>query len=279
MKNILAILLAIFAIDASAQIQMPAASSAGSVSSRIGLTDVKIDYSRPKMKGRKIFGEGGDFLIPYGKIWRTGANNGTIISFSEDVKVEGKAVPAGKYLIFTWPGASQWTVSLYKDLELGGNTNGYDSTKEQARFKVASEKLAERIETLTFAIGDISEDNSQAKVQLAWENTSVKFGVTVDNDTKIMNALDDTNLSAARYYFENKKDPKTALKYIDEYFVSGKHSDEFWNIHLKAQIQKGLGDKAGATATAQKSIDVAKKNKDGDFGYIKRNEDLIKAMK
>src|SRR5271154_3333483 len=148
MKNILAIVLACLCGVVNAQIETPRVSSAGSVSSTIGLTDVKIDYFRPKMKGRKIFGEGSDVLLPNGKIWRTGANSGTKITFSDDVKVEGIPVPKGEYLIFTWPGASEWTVSLYKDLTIGGNTDKYDKTKEQASFKVKSEKLAEKIETL-----------------------------------------------------------------------------------------------------------------------------------
>ena len=278
MKNFLVILLAAVSLGAGAQIQTPAASSAGSVSSKVGLTDVKIEYSRPKMKGRKIFGEGAGFLVPFGKIWRTGANNGTSIEFSDDVKVEGAAVPKGKYLIFTWPGAAEWTVSLYKDLELGGNTGGYDTAKEQTRFKVKAENLAEKIETFTMAIGDISEDNTRAKVQIAWENTSARFGVTVDYDTKIREALDDASIVAARYYFDTKKDPKQAIKWINEYFADGKHANEFWNMHFKAQIQKAVGDKAGATATAQKSLELGKKNKDGDFGYNKRNEDLLKEL-
>jgi len=278
MKNFLVILLVTVGLGATAQIQTPAASSAGSVSSRVGLTDVKIEYSRPKMKGRKIFGEGAGFLVPFGKIWRTGANNGTTIAFSDDVKVEGAAVPKGTYLIFTWPGASQWTISLYKDTELGGNTNGYDTAKEQTRFKVKAENLAEKVETFTLAIGDISEDNTQAKVQIAWENTSAKFGVTVDYDTKIKDAIDNTSIVAARYYFDTRKDPKQALKWINEYFADGKHGEEFWNINFKAQIQKELGDRAGAIVSAQKTTEIARKNKDGDFGYIKRNEELIKSL-
>jgi hypothetical protein len=278
MKNILMILLAAVSLSANAQLQTPAASSAGSVSSRVGLTDVKIDYSRPKMKGRKIFGEGSDVLVPNGKIWRTGANDGTKITFSEDVKVEGMAVPKGTYLIFTWPGASEWSISLYKDLTLGGNTDKYDAANEQARFKAPAQKLAEKTETLTFSIGDISEDNASAKVQLTWENTSVKFGVTVDNDTKISEGIDATSITAARYFFDTKKDAKQALPWIQAYFAGGKHGEEFWNLHLMAQIQKAAGDNSGALASAQKSLDVAKNSKEGDFGYNKRNDDLIKSL-
>ncbi|HEX8040291.1 MAG TPA: DUF2911 domain-containing protein, partial [Chryseosolibacter sp.] len=152
------------------QIQTPAASPAGSVSSTIGLTEVKVDYFRPRLRGRKIFGEK-DVMYPHGTIWRTGANSGTRISFSDDVKVENIDVPKGEYLIFTWPGAGEWTVSLYKDLSLGGNTAEYDPSKEAAKFKVKTKKLAEKVETFTISIDDIAVDNKSGKVTLAWENT------------------------------------------------------------------------------------------------------------
>jgi hypothetical protein len=285
MKKFLVIVLMAASIFAEAQIQTPAASSAATVSSVVGLTDIKIEYSRPKAKGRKIFGEGADFLTPYGAIWRTGANNGTRITFSDDVKVEGNAVPKGTYLLFTWPSATEWTVSLYKDLELGGNTAGYDMAKEQVRFKVKSEKLAEKVETFTMAITDIADDNTGAKIQISWENTSVKFAVGVEFDAKVMKAIEANTkvnpanlMAAARYYFDAKKDLKQALAWVNEYFADGKNGDQFWNIHFKAQLQKALGDKAGAAATAQKSLELAKKAP-SDFGYIKQNEDLLKSLK
>jgi hypothetical protein len=285
MKNTLAIILTCFCGLVNAQIEIPRTSSAGSVTSTIGLTEIKIDYFRPKMKGRKIFGEGSDFLLPYGKIWRTGANSGTKITFSDDVKVEGIAVPKGTYLIFTWPGASEWSVSLYKDLTIGGNTEKYDVAQEQARFKVKADKLAEKTETLTLSIGDISDDNTTAKVQINWEYTSAKFTVVTSFDDRVMKSIEDNtkvnpdNLTtAAHYYFDTKKDLKQALKWMDQFFADGKNADQFWEIYFKAQIQKALGDKAGALATAQKSLDTAKKAP-SDFGYIKQNEDLIKSLK
>ena len=138
-KALLSIAMAVVFMVSEAQVETPAASPAGSVSSTIGLTDVEIEYFRPRLRGRKIFGEK-DVMYPHGTIWRTGANSGTRISFSDDVKVEGIDVPKGEYLIFTWPGAGEWTVSLYKDLSLGGNTGGYDPSKEAAKFKVKTKK-------------------------------------------------------------------------------------------------------------------------------------------
>lgn len=162
-----------------AQNQGPRQSPAASVSTEVGTTTVKVDYFRPKMKGRKIFGEGADFLVPYGKIWRTGANSGTKISFSGDVTVEGVKIPKGEYLIFTWPGAKEWTVSLYKDVSIGGYTDNYKKEQEIANFKVPAQKTAEKVEAFTVAITDLTDDSTSASVQLSWENTSVKFKIEV----------------------------------------------------------------------------------------------------
>jgi hypothetical protein len=268
---------------AEAQIQTPAASSAGSVSSVVGLTDVKVSYSRPKMKSRKIFGSGDDFLVPFGTIWRTGANQGTVISFSDDVKVEGVDVKKGEYLLLTIPGATEWTVVLYSDVAMGGNTANYKQEKDAARFTVKPEKLTEKVETFTISIGDIADNNTSAKVQLAWENTSVKFTVVTDFDAKVVKDIEAKTkvapgnyITAANYYFDNGKDLNKALEWITLGISTGNQS-AFWNIHTKAKIQQATGDYKGALATAQQSLDLAKKA-ESDFGYIKLNEDLIKKL-
>lgn len=281
-KSIWIVALAIISLTAHAQVQTPSASPAGSVSTTVGLTDIKIDYFRPRAKGRKIFGTDAAALVPYGKIWRTGANSGTKISFSDDVKVEGIAVPKGEYLVLTWPGATEWTISLYKDLALGGNTNKYDASKNAANFKVKSEKLTEKVETLTFAISDLSDDSRSAKVQIAWENTSVKFAVATDFDAKVMKSItDNTQVSpsnyfqAAVYYLENGKDLNQALEWVNK-AVEGMNSP-YWALHQKARIQKALGDKAGALATANASLEAAKKAENRDYQGM--NETLIKSLK
>jgi hypothetical protein len=274
--------LALVSLAAFAQVQTPAASPAGSVSTTVGLTDVKIDYSRPRAKGRKIFGTDATVLVPYDKIWRTGANNGTRISFSDDVKVEGISVPKGEYLILTWPGATEWTISLYKDVSLGGNTGGYDASKDAAKFKVKAGKVTEKVETLTFSIGDISDDSKSAKVQIAWENTSVKFTIGADYDEKVMKSIQANTIvspnnyfSAAVYYLETGKDLKQALEWVNK-AAEGMNSP-FWVTHQKAKIQKGLGDKTGALATANISLEAAKKANNRDYQMM--NEDLIKSLK
>jgi hypothetical protein len=286
-KSLLIVVLAVMCLVTEAQVQTPAASPAGSVSSTIGLTDVKIDYFRPRLKGRKIFGAK-DVMYPHGTIWRTGANSGTKISFSDDVKVQGIAVPKGEYLIFTWPGASEWTVSLYKDLKLGGNTNAYDKTQETANFKVKSEKLAKKVETFTISIDDIAPDNKSGIVRLLWENTAVPFTVSADYDAKVMKSIEtytkadgDAKVSpnnyfqAAVYYLENGKDLKQALEWVNLALES--NPTAFWMLHQKAKIQKALGDKKGATETATASLNAAKEAKNKDYQTM--NEDLIKSLK
>ena len=283
MKRVLLLIAMAICFITEAQIQTPAASPSASVSTTVGLTDVKINYSRPKMKGRKIFGTGSDFLVPFGELWRTGANNGTVISFSDDVKVEGKDVKKGEYLLLTIPGAAEWTVILYSDVALGGNTARYDQTKDAARFTVKSEKLNEKVETFTMGISDVADNNTGANIQITWENTSVKFGVTVDYETKVMKSIEagtrvapGNYIAAANYYFENGKDLKKALEWMSLGIETG-NQNAFWNIHTKAKIQSAIGDKKGALATAQLSLDKAKAA-ESDFGYVKLNEDLIKKL-
>lgn len=282
MKNAFLIVLLAVGLVANAQVQTPQPSPAGSVSAVVGLTDVKVDYFRPSTKGRKIFGEG-SALIPFGSIWRTGANSGTKITFSDDVKIEGIAVPKGEYLIFTWPGATEWTVALYKDISLGGNTGDYDKAKEAANFKVKSEKLSEKVETLTINIGDIAADSKSAKVQIAWENTSVKFTIGVDYDAKVMKSIEASTkvnpnnyFSAAVYYLENGKDTKQALEFINK-AMEGNPKPPFWMMYQKARIQKANGDKAGALATSKASWEAAKAANNRDYQMM--NEELQKTLK
>jgi hypothetical protein len=281
-KSLLVVIMMIACLITEAQVQTPAPSPAGSVSTVVGLTDIKINYSRPRAKKRIIFGTDPKAVVPYGTIWRTGANGGTKISFSDDVQVEGIAVPKGEYLIFTWPGATEWTVSLYKDINLGGDTKNYKKENEAANFKVKSEKLTEAVETLTFNIGDIADDSKSAKVQLAWDHTSVKFTVSADYDAKVMKSIEastkvETNnyFQAAVYYLESKRDLNQALTWINEALKS--NPTAFWMLYQKARIQKELGDKKGASETANASLKESVKAENRE--YQLRNEDLLASLK
>jgi len=282
MKKIAILLLASACFAAEGQVQIPAASPSGSVFTVVGLTDINVTYSRPRMRGRKIFGSDEMSLVPFGRMWRTGANKGTLIKFSDDVKVEGIDVPGGEYLIFSWPGTTEWTIALYGDTSLGGDVQNYDKTKEVANFNVKPGKLTERVETLTINIGDIADDSKSAKVEIAWENTSVKFTVGVEYEAKVMESIEASTrvnpgnyFQAALYYLENGKDLKQALEWITK--AEEGIPDAYWLQYQKARIQQALGDKAGARATANASLENAKEADNRD--YQKMNETLISSLK
>ena len=152
----------LFTVSSFGQIQIPIASPAGSVSGDVGLTTVSVNYFRPGVKGRTIFGEGG--IVPFGSIWRTGANNGSKVTFSTDVKFGNQEVAAGDYLLFSVPGTEKWDVMLYSDLSIGGNTTGYDETNEVAKISVKPETLDNSVERLTFTLADVSSDNTMANL-------------------------------------------------------------------------------------------------------------------
>lgn len=267
---------------ASAQITLPAPSPAGKVYSKVGLTDVEIEYSRPKAKGRKIFGEGDAFLVPFGQIWRTGANSGTIITTSADLEIDGKTLPAGEYMIISMPNKDSWDVMFYGDKSIGGNMAAFKEADVVLKVKGMVSKLTEPVEALTFNISDLSADNTTAAIQLAWENTSVKIPLKTDFDKVVMEAIAKNTtvnpgnyVAAANYYFSTGRDLDQAIAWMDMYLAE--NPNQFWNIHLKAQMLAKKGDKKSikaAIATAEESLAKAKAA-DSDFGYIKRNEDLI----
>ena len=281
----LALLLA-FAIDTNAQIDTPAPSPSGSVKARVGLTDVEITYYRPQMKDRKIFGSGDGFLLKYGTLWRAGANQGTVVKFSTDVNFGGTDIKAGDYKLLANPGADEWSVVLTSDLSVGGNVSGYDLSKAAAVAKVKPTKLTETVNTLTYNISDLSKDGTGANVELAWENTSVKVPIKVSFDETVMKAIEaNTKVNpgnyraAASYYVTTGRDLDQAIKWFDMYLAAGENFKHFWVITEKAEALSKKGDKKGAIKAAQEAITQAKARPDGDFGYIKRNEDFIAGLK
>lgn len=284
MKNkliLLVLMLASFEV-ATAQITMPAPSPAGKIYSKVGLTDVEISYFRPKMKGRQIFGAGADFLVPFGQMWRTGANQGTMITTSDDLLVGGTNLPAGEYMILSIPAADSWEVIFYKDPSIGGNVGNFKKEDEAIRVMGKVSKLSESVEVLTFNIADISADNTTAAIELAWENTSVKVDLKTDFDKIVMEQIERNTkvapgnyATAATYYYETGRDLDQAIAWMDMYLESNPKA--FWNIYRKAEMLAKKGDKKSVKAaieTAQQSIEIAKAS-GNDFGYIKRNEDLI----
>jgi tetratricopeptide (TPR) repeat protein len=286
-KLLFSLLLAtvLFTYQSVAQINTPMPSPKAKTESTVGLTDISISYFRPSVKGRAIFGEGNDYLQPYGQLWRAGANSGSVLSLSTNVKIAGKEVKAGDYLIFMTPGKDMWEFKLYTDLSLGGNVAGYDDSKEALSVSVEPKKMAEPVESLTYMISDISEDNTMANIHFMWENTSVKVPVEVSFDDIVMADIEAKTkvnprnlLAAANYYLTADKDLEQALKWINAYLAEGNNSQQFWNVHTKAQILAKMGKTKEAKEVAKKSMELAKASPNGDFGYVKRNEDLIKSL-
>ena len=270
---------------ATAQINTPQPSPAGSVSSTVGLTEISIDYFRPGKKGRDIFGSGDQYLVKTGEIWRTGANAGTIITFSTDVKFAGQDVKAGKYQIVSIPGADEWQVMLHTEM-IGGNMGNYKEENVAAKATVKTMKGDNSVERMTFQISDIAEDNKTANIHFAWDNMSFKVPVSVDFHETVMKDIaaktqvNPQNLTAAaNYYLAAGENLEQALEWMNTYLAIGENSGQFWNVHVKAQILAKMGKKKEAIETAKDSMEKAKNFPQGDFGYVKRNQDLIDSLK
>ena len=269
----------------TAQIATPQPSPAGSVSSKVGLTEISIDYFRPGKKGREIFGTGDQYLEQFGEIWRTGANAGTIITFSTDVKFAGQDVKAGEYQIVSIPGASEWQVMLHTE-KIGGNMGNYKEENVAAKATVKTMKLDNDVERMTFQISDISADNTSANIHFAWDSLSFKVPVEVNFHDVVMEDIaaktqvnPQNYVAAANYYLNAGENLEQALEWMDKYLSVGQNSGQFWNVHVKAQILAKMGKKKEAIATAKDSMEKAKNFAQGDFGYIKRNQDLIDSLK
>ncbi len=257
-------------------LKTPAPSPLQTIDQAFALSNIKIEYSRPSVKGRVVYGD----LVPYGKVWRTGANQSTKITFGDDVKIEGVALKAGTYALYTIPNKDSWEILFYKDLTLGGNVAEYKATDEVARVKGKVSATGMKVETFTINIGDIT--STSASIDLMWDMTKVSFGVTTEIDEKVMKNIEaalekDSRpyFQAANYYYENNKDLTKALSWVNT--ASEQNPKAYWMVHLKAKIQMKMKDAKGAIESAEKSMALAKE--DGNADYVKLNEKLIAEAK
>lgn len=275
--------LSAFSFQAQAQsapkLDLPAASPAAKIEQRVGVTDVALTYNRPSVKGRKIFGE----LVPNGEVWRTGANTATSISFSTGVKFGGADVPAGKYALYTIPGESEWTVILSKVTGQWGAYQ-YDAKDDQVRVAVKPAKLADLVETLEIAIGDLRD--TSASLNLSWERTRVSVKLEVDvvgalkPQIEAAMAADGKKpyLAAAMFYYEHNIDLKKSLEWIDGAIKD--QPEAFWAIYRKGLILEKMGDKKGAIAAAEASLALAEKAEGGIRNeYMSLNKALLARLK
>jgi hypothetical protein len=278
MKKInLIILVFIAALNcASAQsLPIPAPSPKQTVTQQFATGNIELEYSRPGVKGRKAFGD----VVPFGKIWRTGANAATTISFGDDFMVNGVKVAKGKYGLLTIPGETEWTIILTKDVNVTSATD-YKQENDVVRVSAKPVSLCYTVETFTIDINNIKP--TEADVILRWDRTEVSFKVKAEIDEKIMTAIEKEMAvdkrpyySAANYYYENGKDLKKALEWVNTAIAS--RPEAFWMTHTKAKILFKLKDYNNAIAAAETSLATAKESKVDD--YVKFNEKLIAEIK
>ncbi|MEP7251020.1 MAG: DUF2911 domain-containing protein [Ginsengibacter sp.] len=259
---------------AIAQIKTPAPSPTQTIKQDFALSSIEITYSRPVVKGRKIFGD----LVPYGKMWRTGANGATRIKFGDDVVIGGKPMKAGEYALYTIPGESEWEIIFNKGVTNGGLT-GYKPEEDVIKFKVKPEILKAPVESFTIELADVKPMSTD--LQLRWENTLVNIPITTEFDSKIMAQIDDAMnkdskpyYQAAMYYSENGKDLNQAVKWFDK--AIEQNPKGYWIYHQKANALVKLGKKSEAKVAAQKSMVLAREQKNDD--YVTLNEKLIAGL-
>lgn len=263
-------------LRADAKLEFPAPSPECTIKQRIGLSDIEIVYSRPGVKNREIFGG----LVPYGKVWRTGANKASKLVFSTPVKLNGNEVAAGTYALMTIPGEKEWTIIINKAPEQWGSYQ-YDEKQDLLRFKVLPLSLSRPVETFTIEFSDIKDDS--AELDLSWEKTQVPIKVTVDyidNLKKQVAELMDSDqkdkpyYQAASFYFRHDGDLQKAKEWVDK-AIADRQTHYF--VYLKAEILAKLGDKEGAIAAAKLSTELAEKA--NDPGFVKLNADLLSKLK
>jgi tetratricopeptide (TPR) repeat protein len=259
------------------KIEFPAASQRAVVKQRVGLTDVEIDYSRPNKNDRQIFGG----LVPYGKLWRTGANAVTRIKFSKPVTVGDKEIAAGEYALFTIPTPDEWTIIVSKDAKVQSAAD-YKQENDAARITAKPESIPDTIETFTIGLGEVK--GASATLNFLWDKTRVPVKLTTDDVEQVSKQLATvvgagtlldprTAYQAAAFYYDNNKDMNQAAKWIDQ--ALEKNPNAYFMHYKKAQIQAKLGNKKEAIASAQRAIDILKKDKSPDESAIKNAQHII----
>jgi hypothetical protein len=279
MKKILLVVAAFVTIAASAQIKMPAPSSTQKISQDFGMGAIELTYSRPNIKGRTVLKEKSE-LAPLGSLWRLGANAATKIKFTDKVTIGGTELEAGTYVIYAIPGKEIWDVIFNKGLNNWG-TDGYKEAEDVVHVKVKAQKTINFAETFTMQFANITSETCE--LQMAWAGVQVAVPVSTNIKDRVRAQVEKalaadsvqagTYNTAANFYYEFDKDYNKALVNITKAVDSNKEA--YWMFLLKARIEKALGDKVSAKASAQKCIDIATgKNAD----YVTFANELIKSL-
>ena len=275
MKKLLSIAI-IFCISLSvnAQIDAPQPSPFGKIEQKVGLTDVTIEYSRPGMRGRTIFGD----LVPYGEIWRTGANANTKITFSDDVMINGKELKKGSYAIYSIPAEDNWEVMFYNSTDNWGVPQNWDESKVALKATAETMEMPMDMETFTIVIDELKNDS--AALNFIWENTVAMLKLEVPTEKKAMASIEkvmngptaNDYFAAGTFYHEAGKDLDKAYQWVSK--ATEMAGDQaFWMLRRKSLIEAEMGKKKEAIATAKKSMASAEKANNAD--YVKMNKESI----
>ncbi|CAH8283360.1 DUF2911 family protein [Mariniflexile fucanivorans] len=278
MKKLLLFLLTITAtLSVNAQIKTPQPSPFSKLEQKVGLTDITLEYSRPSMRDRVIFGN----LVPYGKLWRLGANANTKITFSTDVTIGDNEVKAGTYAIFATPNETSWNVVFYSDATNGGLPKEWDDSKVVAMVTAEVYPMPVKMETFTMLFDDLT--SSSAVLGMLWESVYVGVKIEVPTDDMVLTSINDVMngtptgndyYAAAVYYLQEGKDIKQAKTWIDKAITIAGDKVAFWQLRQQSLIYAKAGDKSGAIAAAKKSLAAAEKA--GNADYVKMNNDSLK---
>ena len=255
-------------------VKMPQPSTKQTIKQEFGLGSVEVSYSRPNIKKRVVFGD----LVPYGKVWRTGANQATTLTFTDEVTIGGKNLPAGTYGLVSIPEKSKWTLIITKQLDVTSPA-AYKQENDVVRVEVPTTKTAPT-ETFTMQIVDVTP--TSCALNIAWDKTAVTLPITTSIDAKVMASIETAMKSekppyfnAAMYYMEAGKDLNQALAWFDK--AIEQNGKAFWVYHQKANCLAKLGKKQEAIEAANKSIELAKEQKNDD--YVALNEKLLAKLK
>ncbi len=275
-KLILLTFICSLSLSVNAQIKSPQPSTSQTVTQTVGLTNIELSYSRPSMRERNIFGE----LVPYGKMWRTGANKNTTITFDKDVIIGSKEVKAGTYAIFTKPNAQSWEVYFYSDASNWGTPAAWENEKVVASIKANVVAMPMEVETFTISFDAITNDS--ATLGFRWDHTYVAVPISFFTDTQVTKSIESVMsgpnagdyYTAAVYYLNADKDIKKAKNWIDK-AIEMRENPAFWYHRQQSLIYAKSGDKNGAIKAAKKSLALAKEA--GNEDYVALNTKSLKA--
>lgn len=273
-KVLLVVFLIVSHLGVEAQVRIPEMSPKAVVKQLVGLTDVEIVYSRPSARGRSVLGN----LVPFGQLWRTGANENSIITFGDDVVINGKTLKKGKYALYTIPNVKTWEVLFYTATDNWGNPKEFDDAKVALKVSVDEEALTKPVETFTLAINNLTTNS--ATLDISWENSYVSLKFEVPTNKLAIASIDKTlagptpeqYYTAAQYYYQSNGDIAKGRAYIDKAVEMSKNVP-FYYLRLKSLIQAKQGDKKGAIETAKWSISASEAA--GNKEYVEMNKASI----